>query len=165
MRAFLRRRRARQKVEKRVERVGVKQRQAGAPRCVALHGDDAVLEHHSTFDESKTSAPIVVTTAVQFFESLFADRPAQCRKLHNIANSVTVLDEAQTLPQHLLRPCGSVLDELARSYRASIVLSTATQPGQSDIPARDHNRRAAARHLSSTSCCSSVDWDWQLRSG
>lgn len=107
-------------------------------------GDDAVLEHHSAlFDDPKIDrqswqkrhqamenwdAPIIVTTAVQFFESLFADRPARCRKLHNIAASVVVLDEAQTIPLHLLRPCVTLLDELALNYRTSIMLCTATQP-------------------------------------
>ena len=114
----------------------------------ALQGDDApvdfVIEHHSTFDEERIGeresrnklhlamqnwdAPIIVTTAVQFFESLFANRPARCRKLHNVANSVVILDEAQTLPLEHLRPCVAALDELARNWRSSVVLCTATQP-------------------------------------
>lgn len=114
---------------------------------------DGVLEHHSSFDWDKRApgsddeegegsgglaklrrdaenwdAPIVVTTAVQFFESLFAARTSQARKLHNLAKSVIILDEAQSIPVHLLRPCMAVIDELARNYGASVILCTATQP-------------------------------------
>ncbi len=104
-----------------------------------IFGDRAVLEHHCNYEtpeddrRSKLAAenwdaPIVVTTNVQFFESLFRTRSSRCRKIHNIANSVVILDEAQMLPVELLRPCLEVLRELAAAYRTSVVLCTATQP-------------------------------------
>lgn len=106
-------------------------------------GQENVLEHHSNFDfkddedlilhKLKLSSenwdiPVVVTTNVQFFESLFAHKSSRCRKLHNIANSVIIFDEAQMLPTPFLTPCLMAISELVRSYRSTCVLCSATQP-------------------------------------
>ena len=102
-------------------------------------GADTVLEHHCNTDpENETpanrlasenwDASLIVTTAVQFYDSLFANRPAACRKLHNIARSVIVLDEAQTLPVEYLKPCLAALKELVAHYGCTVVLCTATPP-------------------------------------
>lgn len=111
-----------------------------------IFGNENVIEHHSNLDPDKEDsrsrlatenwdAPIVVTTNVQFFESLFAARTSRCRKLHNIVNSVVVLDEAQLLPPEFLTPILHVMQDLASpSYKVSFVLSTATQPAFSPRP-------------------------------
>ena len=72
--------------------------------------------------------PLIVTTNVQFFESLFSNRPSKCRKLHNIANSVIVFDEAQMIPLNYLMPCMRIVQELATYYNCTVVFCTATQP-------------------------------------
>ncbi len=102
-------------------------------------GADNVIEHHSNLDpEQETDrnrlasenwdAPIIVTTAVQFFESLFANKPSRCRKLHNVARSVIILDEAQKVPIRYLSVILEALKELAAHYGCTVVLATATQP-------------------------------------
>lgn len=113
-------------------------------------GSGNVLEHHSgvQFDLSDGAAaedvrkalatenwdmPVVVTTAVQFFESLYAARSSQCRKLHNLANSVIIFDEAQMLPLPHLRPCVAAMASLAEQFHSTVVLCTATQPSLNDL--------------------------------
>ncbi len=110
----------------------------------SIFGDENVLEHHSNVDPQKIrderlrerlklatenwDYPIVVTTNVQLFESMFANKPSVCRKLHNIANSVVILDEVQTLPMGYLQPIVDSLKTYNRLFNVSVMLTTASQP-------------------------------------
>lgn len=116
----------------------------------ALLGNHAVLESHSQVDYDSLpeegseeagrvaermklaaenwDAPVVITTNEQFFESLYANKTSRCRKLHNIANSVIILDEAQMMPVDFLKPCLHALEQLVHYYGCTVVLCSATQP-------------------------------------
>ena len=109
-----------------------------------IFGEENVLEHHSNVDSSKMidkelanrlklatenwDYPIIVTTNVQFFESLFSNKPSDCRKLHNIAKSVLIFDEVQTLPIAFLQPIIDTFDTLKKVFGSSILFTTASQP-------------------------------------
>jgi CRISPR-associated endonuclease/helicase Cas3 len=121
--------------------------------------DPAVFEHHSLAeppgdeDMNETAraaaarraenwdAPVILTTSVQFFESLFSNKPGRCRKLHSTARSVVLLDECQTLPPELVAPTCSMLSQLAAHLGCTVVLCTATQPAfdHADMPERLQN--------------------------
>lgn len=136
-------------------------------------GADCVLEHHSgvLYDVDQEAAPesirlaratetwdmpVIVTTAVQFFESLFSCRPSQCRKLHNIAQSVIVFDEAQMLPLPYLRPCVWAIAQLVKHYGTSAILCTATQPALTSI------FREFAPELPVTELCPPEQFRWNV---
>lgn len=90
--------------------------------------DDLQSDRVKRFASENWDMPIVVTTTVQFFESLYASKPSKCRKLHNIANSVVILDEVQTLPIGHLTPCIAAIQQLVQSYETTVLFMSATQP-------------------------------------
>lgn len=114
----------------------------------AVFGESNVVAHFSNVEYAHSEsdmedyrylatenwdAPIILTTSVQFFESLYGNRPSKCRKLHNIANSVLIFDEAQMLPVPFMRPCVLAIAQMVQNYRCSAVLCTATQPALNPI--------------------------------
>lgn len=163
---------------------------------VKVFGEEMILEHHSQIDEGNASnykkekedgeidlkakrrrlaaenwdAPIIVTTSVQFFDSLFSRKPSQARKLHNICQSLIIFDEVQTLPPLLLQPILNVLNELTnpnRPYKCTAVFCTATQPALTkteDLPCGIENiipilpPETARKHFD---ILKRTDYDWQ----
>ncbi|MCF8136740.1 MAG: CRISPR-associated helicase Cas3' [Desulfotignum sp.] len=125
--------------------------------------DENVIEHHSSLDPDKETpqsrlasenwdAPIIVTTSVQFFESLFAAKSSACRKLHNIVNSVVIIDEVQMLPTDYLKPVLHCIKGLTRHFNVSMVLCTATQPAiTSEIFQKENGEYYAI--LEKENCC------------
>ncbi len=116
-----------------------------------IFGEEWILEHHSSYNEGNNSAtdkyedfhaeqkrkqlacenwdfPVIVTTTVQFFESLFSNRPSKCRKIHNIAESVIIFDEVQTIPKEIVLPTLGILNDIQAVMRTSFLFCTATQP-------------------------------------
>lgn len=116
-----------------------------------VFGEEWILEHHSSYNEGQNSAtdknedysteqkrkllacenwdfPVIVTTTVQFFESLFSNKPAKCRKVHNIAESVVIFDEVQTIPKEIILPTLGMLNDVQAVMRTSFLFCTATQP-------------------------------------
>ncbi len=109
-----------------------------------IFGEDVVLEHHYNFDDKKIGeegtreklrraaenweAPVIVTTNVQFFESIYGNRPAEMRKLHNIAGSMLVFDEAHLFPEAFYQPCLEAVKFLVRDYGCRALFLTATMP-------------------------------------
>ena len=117
-----------------------------------IFGEEWVLEHHSGYNEDDSNNeqiedesfdeksykkrlatenwdyPFIVTTTVQFFESLFSNKPSKCRKIHNIADTVVIFDEVQTFPKELFIPTLSMLKDVHKIMNTSFLFCTATQP-------------------------------------
>lgn len=145
-----------ERVEFAVPFISVTEQVAEVCRELVDVAGDAVLEHHSNVevDEEGQVAgslrhrlvtenwdmPLVVTTTVRLLESLFSDRPSECRRLHRLAGSVIIIDESQSIPWRLIDPATRMLRQLAEQFGASVILSTATQPRFADLPALAERR-------------------------
>jgi len=163
--------------------ISITEQTADVYRSIFQADDDrVVLEHHSgggQRDEADDyspqerwrrmaaenwDAPVIVTTTVQLFESMFGNRTTVCRKLHRLAGSVIILDEVQALPPHLLAPILDGVQQLCAHYGTTVVLSTATQPAFESVkPFAELQAREivpdAARWFTALK---RVSYDWQL---
>lgn len=126
-------------------------------------GEKYILEHHSNYDFNEPDdnnynpkklatenwdIPVIVTTNVQFFESIYGNRPSRLRKLHNISNSIIILDEVQMLPTENLIPCVKALEELVNNYNCTVIFCSATQPAV---------ERFISEKIGTEEICESVD--------
>ncbi len=125
-----------------------------------IFGEELILEHHSSYNEGQKAAtdnnedysseqkrkqlacenwdfPVIITTTVQFFESLFSNKPSKCRKIHNIAESVVIFDEVQTIPKEIVLPTLGMLNDVQAVMRTSFLFCTATQPAYEKRPGFD----------------------------
>jgi CRISPR-associated endonuclease/helicase Cas3 len=125
-----------------------------------IFGKEWVLEHHSSYNEGEEDVeenaetysseakrkqlacenwdfPIIVTTTVQFFESMFSNKPAKCRKVHNISESVVIFDEVQSIPKEIILPTLRILNDVQTVMRTSFLFCTATQPAYEKRPGFD----------------------------
>jgi CRISPR-associated helicase Cas3/CRISPR-associated endonuclease Cas3-HD len=126
--------------EAEMERYLLEDHSLSPARVDARKGSDA--DDAARLLSENWDAPVVVTTNVQFLESLFSNSPSTCRKLHRLARSVVLFDEVQTLPLSLVIPTLGVLSRLVERYGVSVVFATATQP------AFKHLNEQVAKHCS-----------------
>lgn len=97
------------------------------PEILQDHSQSELDDRQREFAE-RWESPFIITTSVKFFQALFAQKPTDCRKLHNIANSIILFDEAQSLPANLLAATLNAVNALCTQYHCTMVFSTATQP-------------------------------------
>ena len=97
------------------------------PEILQDHSQSELDDRQREFAE-RWESPFIITTSVNFFQALFAQKPTDCRKLHNIANSIILFDEAQSLPANLLAATLNAVNALCSRYHCTMVFSTATQP-------------------------------------
>ena len=133
------------------------------PSVLEDHSQSRLGEEMQEF-ASKWNMPFIITTSVKFFESLFASKPTDCRKLHNLAQSVVIFDEAHSLPPHLTCATVKTINELCERYQVSMVFSTATQPNFDAIPDMSWKpREILPNHGMYYNNLRRVAVDWRLR--
>lgn len=133
------------------------------PSVLVDHSQSRLGEEMWEF-ASKWNMPFIITTSVKFFEALFASKPTDCRKLHNLAHSVVIFDEAQSLPPHLTSATLKTVNTLCARYQMTMVFSTATQPDFDALPHVSWTpREILPDHGVYYDKLRRVEMDWQLK--